>query len=73
MTKNDKSLITQMIKSGRFGWEIYELLVVQNAKNSKEMIKKMGNKWVCHPDNHIKRLDVPLPILSQSKVLGRLK
>lgn len=71
MTKNDRSLLTQMIERGKFNWEIYELLVEQNAKNSKALIKKMGNKWVCHPDNFVKKLDVPLPILSQSKVLGR--
>ena len=73
MTKNDKSLLTQMIERGKFNWDIYELLVQQNAKNAKAIIKKMGNKWVCHPDNFVKKLDVPLPILSQSKVLGSKK
>ena len=73
MTKNDRSLLTQMIKRGKFNWDIYELLVQQNAIVSKSIIKKMGNKWVCHPDNFVKKLDVPLPILSQSKVLGKRK
>lgn len=61
-----------MIRSGRFSWEMYELLVEQNRVSSKEMIKKMGDKWLCHPSNRVKRLDVPLPLLSrESKVLKR--
>lgn len=73
MTKNDKKLLTQMIEAGRFSWEMYELLVKQNEANSKAFIKRMGNKWVCHPDNRVKRLEVPLPLLSRgSKVLNGL-
>ena len=74
MTKNDKSLISQMIRAGRFNYEIYELLCKQNAVNSKTAIKKMGNKWCCHPDNSVKRLEVPLDVLSAhrgSKILKR--
>jgi hypothetical protein len=51
---------------------MYELLVEQNRVSAKEMIKKMGDKWLCHPSNRVKRLDVPLPLLSrESKVLKR--
>jgi hypothetical protein len=74
MTKNDKTLMKQMIEAGRFNYGIYELLVEINAKNSKDMVKKMGDKWCCHPSNQVKRLDVPLPLLTdirQSKVLRR--
>ena len=74
MTKNDKSLISQMIRAGRFNYEIYELLCQQNAVNSKAAIKKMGNKWVCHPDNYVKRLEIPLDVLNAhrgSKILKR--
>ena len=72
MTKNDKSLLSQMIQAGRFNYDIYVLLCKQNEIASKALIKKMGNKWVCHPDNFVKRLDTPLPILSrESKVLKR--
>ena len=28
--------------------------------NVKSVIKKMGTKYCCHPDNYIKRLAVPL-------------
>ena len=28
--------------------------------NVKSVIKRMGNKWVLHPDNFVKRLEVPL-------------
>ena len=76
MTKNDKSLLSQMIHAGRFNYEIYELLCNQNAINSKAAIKKMGNKWVCHPDNYVKRLEMPLDVLNAhrgSKILTRLK
>lgn len=71
MTKNDKKLLGQMIEAGRFSFAMYELLVKQNEVDSKAMIKKMGNKWVCHPDNHVKRLEVPLGQLYKgSKVLN---
>ena len=60
MTKNDKSLLSQMIHAGRFNFEIYDLLCKQNAANAKLAIKKMGSKWCCHPDNAIKRLDAPV-------------
>jgi hypothetical protein len=74
MTANDKSLLKQMIEAGRFNYAIYELLVENNRNNAKAIIKKMGNKWCCHPDNRVKRLDVPLPLLSDarnSKVLKK--
>ena len=28
--------------------------------NVKSVIKRMGTKYCCHPDNYVKRLDVPL-------------
>jgi hypothetical protein len=74
MNKNDKHLLGQMIRAGRFNFAIYELLCESNEKNSKDMIKKMGAKWCCHPDNAVKRLEVPLPILSDrtaSKILRK--
>jgi len=73
MTKNDKKLLGQMIEAGRFSFAMYELLVKQNAMDSKAMIKKMGNKWVCHPDNHVKRLETPLGQLYKgSRILNGL-
>jgi len=73
MTKNDKKLLTQMIEAGRFSYAMYELLIEQNKADSKAMIKKMGNKWVCHPDNRVKRLETPLGQLTKgSRVLNRL-
>jgi hypothetical protein len=63
-----------MIEAGRFSYPMYELLVVQNAANSKAMIKRMGNKWVCHPDNHVKRLKTPLGQLTKgSRILNHIK
>jgi len=69
MTKNDKKLLSQMIEAGRFSYEMYEMLVEQNKQASKAMIKKMGSKWVCAKENHVKRLEVPLDILNSSRVL----
>ena len=74
MTKNDKNLLKQMIEAGRFSYPMYELLVEQNKTNAKAMIKKMGNKWVCHKDNHVKRLKTPLGQLTKgSRVLNHIK
>ena len=74
MTKNDKKLLNQMIEAGRFSYAMYELLVAQNEANSKAMIKRMGNKWVCHKDNHVKRLETPLGQLTKgSRVLSQVK
>ena len=72
MTENDKSLIRQLMHAGRHN-VIYDLLPEYNLEKSKEIIEQMGAKWCCHPDNHIKRLDVPLPILNEpkTKVLKR--
>lgn len=74
MTKNDKSLLKQMIHAGRFNIGIYELLCDYNKQRATEIIKKMGTKWCCHPDNAAKRLEVPLPVLSDritSKILRK--
>jgi hypothetical protein len=72
MTENDKSLIRQLMRAGRYN-TIYDLMPAYNLQKSREMIATMGSKWCCHPDNQIKRLDVPLEILklNQSKILKR--
>ena len=58
-TPNDKNLISQMIKAGRYN-AIHDLVVENNKQKVKEVIKKMGPKWCLHKDNQIKRLEVPL-------------
>ena len=70
MTSNDKSLILQMMKAGRYS-AVLDFMPAYNLDRSKEIIKQMGDKWVCHPANKVKKLDVPLDILKshQSKVL----
>jgi len=74
MTKNDKNLLKQMIEAGRFSYPMYELLMEQNKANAKAMIKKMGSKWVCHPDNYVKRLETPLgQITKGSRILNHIK
>jgi hypothetical protein len=73
MTKNDKNLLKQMIEAGRFSYPMYELLIKQNEANSKAMIKKMGDKWVCAKVNHVKRLETPLGQLTKgSRILSHL-
>lgn len=57
-----------MIEAGRFSYEMYEMLIKQNEANSKALIKRMGAKWVCHKDNHVKRLEMPLDLLNASRV-----
>ena len=71
MNANDINLIHQMIRSGRQD-AIQDLLPEYHLARSKELIKQMGTKWCCHPDNQVKRLDIPLPILNEprgSKIL----
>lgn len=72
MKNSDRELVKQMIKAGRYG-AIMDFMPDVILADSKEMIERMGSKWVCHPDNHVKRLDVPLDILKthQSRVLRR--
>lgn len=67
MTLNDKHLLSQMIRAGRFNGAIYDLLVEQNKIDAKKKIKEMGSKWCCHKSNQVKRLDVPLPLLSDAR------
>lgn len=72
MTKNDKNLLGQMIRAGRFNGPIYDLLVENNKQTAKQMIKKMGTKWCLHPDNAVKKLDVPLQILDSHRIGSRV-
>lgn len=66
MKNNDRELVRQMISAGRNDVLLDFMPAVIEA-DAKEMIEKMGTKWVCHPDNYIKRLDVPLLILNEPK------
>lgn len=60
------------MKAGRYN-AILDLMPAYNLAKSKEVIEKMGDKWCCHSNNRVKRLDVPLDILKthQSKVFKR--
>jgi hypothetical protein len=66
MTENDKNLIQQMIRAGKMD-KILDFMPEYNLVKSKEIIKQMGNKWCCHPDNAVKKLEVPLPILNEPR------
>ena len=72
MNNADKNLMLQMMKAGKYS-AILDLMPAYNLAKSKEIIEQMGEKWVCHPANKVKKLDVPLDILKthQSKVFKR--
>ena len=66
MTDNDKNLLIQLMKAGRYD-AIYDLMPQYNMLKSQEIIKDMGNKWCCHSENAVKKLEVPLPILNEPR------
>jgi hypothetical protein len=66
MTDNERNLIKQMLQAGKLG-AIIDFMPEYNLLKSKEIIEQMGAKWCCHPDNSVKRLEVPLPILNEPK------
>ena len=66
MNAHDRNLMLQMMKAGRYG-AILDLMPEYNLDKSKEIIESMGAKWCCHPSNHIKKLEVPLPILNEPR------
>lgn len=51
MTNNDKKLLSQMVKAGKFNWEIAELLREKTKLDTQKMIKSMGSKYCLHPSN----------------------
>jgi hypothetical protein len=66
MSPSDITLIQQMIKAGRYN-AVYDLMPAMNDAKSKAIIETMGELWVCHPKNKIKRLETPLGVLDQSR------
>ena len=66
MTSNDATLIRQMMQAGKYN-AVLDFMPIYNLEKSKAIIKEMGSKWCCHPDNHVKRLEVPIEILNQNK------
>lgn len=72
MNTNDKNLITQLIARGKAG-VVYDYLPDYWLEKSKIKIAAMGEKWCLHPANKVKRLDVPLPLLSDDRTSKILK
>ena len=66
MKNSDRELVKQMISAGRYG-AVLDFMPAVIAADSKDMIERMGNKWCCHKDNQVKRLDVPVEILRQNQ------
>lgn len=66
MKNSDRELVKQMINAGRYN-AVLDFMPSVIAADSKDMIERMGNKWCCHKDNQVKRLDVPVEILRQNQ------
>lgn len=66
MKNSDRELVKQMIKAGRYS-AVMDFMPAMIMANSKEMIERMGAKWCCSKENHVKRLDVPMEILRQNQ------
>ena len=66
MKNSDRELVKQMISAGRYN-AVLDFMPAVIAADSKDMIERMGNKWCCHKDNQVKRLDVPVEILRQNQ------
>ena len=45
MTPNDRSLILQMMKAGKYN-AVLDFMPAYNLSKSKEIIEQMGEKWV---------------------------
>ena len=67
MTANEVNLIRQMMQAGKYN-SVLDYMPDYNLEKSKAIIKEMGSKWCCHPDNHVKRLETPIDILQQNKI-----
>lgn len=57
-TDNDKSLLKQMLRVGRFH-AIHPLITEHNDQRAKDIIEAMGTKWCLHPSNAVKRKVTP--------------
>lgn len=67
MTANEISLIRQLMLSGKYN-AVLDFMPDYNLEKSKAIIKEMGSKWCCHPDNYVKKLETPIDILQQNKI-----
>jgi len=59
MTNNDQNLIQQMIRAGKMD-AIRDLLPEYHQARAERMIEEMGEKYILHSKNHVKRLKTPL-------------
>lgn len=66
MRPSDINLIKQMMQAGRYD-AVLDFMPEYNLQKSKSIIAEMGSKWCCHPDNYVKKLEVPIEILQQNK------
>ena len=56
MTRHGQPVSRAMLR-GVMTDDIIEALQKHNQAKSKALIEQMGNKWLCHADNFIKRKD----------------
>lgn len=67
MTSDEVNLIRQMMQVGKYN-SVLDFMPEYNLEKSKAIIKEMGSKWCCHPDNYVKKLETPIDILQQNKI-----
>ena len=65
-TKKERIILIKADEDARYS-AVMDLMPEYNFDKSKEIIEAMGDKWCCHPNNHIKKLEVPLPILNEPR------
>jgi len=56
MTRHGQPVSRAMLR-GVMTDDIIEALQKHNQAKTKALIEQMGNKWLCHKDNFIKRKD----------------
>jgi len=54
MTNNDQNLIQQMIRAGKMD-AIRDLLPEYHQVRAERMIEEMGEKYILHPKNYVKK------------------
>lgn len=47
----------QKVLRGKMTFDILDELERNNQERAKNMIKDMGDKWICHPKHAVKRKD----------------
>jgi hypothetical protein len=55
MTENDRKIIKDLVRAGKFDDEIIGFLAEKRAVDTKRMIAEMGSKYCLHPTHSPKK------------------